>query len=251
MNFDNEHISHILFIPEIFIEDCIDYHDDDLIVNNIDLAIEPEDIDLIESADEKTQQNGLELNDLLNKAEVTYDIVPKFFINHKKWISNTNLLCSYCHDNINHTPFPIAIGLHKILIPDGDDDNLYVSLLSGMKSDKLIDKINDDHLLYSCQTNKEVKAYTIHNILFCDISCAGNYIRKVQDNKIINTRESLQMTIAIYQEITGELIDDIPEKDLWIVMKQYCGETGQTQTNYRKKNMNKEINLKLAMKISY
>ena len=243
--------SHILFIPGIFVEDCNlekinnNYMDFSMIKpENIDLIEEDENFSDIEDEDESQISKELKLDELLDSYEVKeniiYDTIPKYFINNNSWIKTTNLLCCYCHDKIKNTPMPIALGKNKILIPENDDINETIISLT--------DKV-DDHLLFCSQTMKEVIAYKIHNVLCCDISCVGNYIRKVTDLKIINKRESIQMSISIYKEIIKENIEDIPEKDLWIVMEQYCGSTGQKRSEYREKNLNKEIKLKLAMKI--
>lgn len=294
MDFIEEHRSHILFLPGIFVEDCqetdID-NEENLELNKLKL-MQPENIDLLEEdntshvsqtselndEDELFSKNtaefdvleksrGLELGELLegfpNKSHnqfkknfndiQVYDPVPKYFINTKSWIKSTNLLCCFCHDNIRGVPYPIALGQCKTLIPENEESREnFISLITPDKlNDQNPDKASDDHLLFSCQTMKEVKAYSLHNILCCDVVCVGNYIRKISDSKITNKRESLQMSISIYGEISGETIDDVPEKELWTVMKQYCGNTGQTRNEYREKNLNKEIKLKQAMKINY
>ena len=283
MDFIEECKSHILFIPGIFIEDCLDEVRPS--EKGIDFSTVPsEDIDDIPSGSEDldnlseddlqdaTQgEKGLELNDLLNdinnpigcssdlkSSNIKYDIVPKYFVDLKSWIKSTNLLCCYCHGSILK-PMPIAIGQNKILIPENEENSETFVAIADKKNKKnsendtfeYNDKMSDDHLLFSCQTFKEVKSYKIHNILCCDIVCVGNYIRKVEDSKIINKRESIRMSISIYKELTGVEIEDIPEKDLWIVMEQYCGNTGQKREEYIKKNFNKEIKLKQAMKIIY
>lgn len=223
---------------------------------------------------DNSKKKRLNLNELLENENpilknnysnnVPYEIVPKHFINAKLWIKSTNLMCCYCHDIIRGIPYPIVLGQNKILIPENEEINeTFISLLTPVFVEKnvfkstinetieYIDKSSDDHLLFSNQTLKEVKAYKIHNILCCDIVCVGNYIRKINDTKINNRRESIQMSISVYKEITGNTIEDIPEKDLWIVMEQYCGLTGQKRNEYREKNLNKEIKLKQAMKINY
>jgi len=261
MDFIEEHRSHVLFIPSIFIEDCIDESDMlDTMHSDQQYELKPEDINLIrqdsnsdtesqysiddlpDNISDSTNRDILMLADLAFANEIIYDSVPKFFINKNKWISTTNLKCVYCHDVISGIPYPIALGLNKILIPsDGFDSDIFVDF-HGTKT-------SDDNLIFNCQLHNEVRAYRIHNVLCGDIVCAGNYIRKIQDAKIINKKESLRLTIDIYKEITGEIINDIPEKDLWIVMKQYCGDTGISQNDYRKRNADIELNLKLAMNI--
>ena len=58
------------------------------------------------------------------------------------------------------------------------------------------------------------------------------------------------MLLEIYKELTGEQLDNIPDKSLWVVMKQYCGYTGESRNEYYDKNMNKEIKLKNALNIN-
>ena len=317
--FEEPH-SHILFIPEVFISDCLDDDTNDFDKNiNTQISnlsnIQPEDIDLISpdqisvssSDDEeiddemsdiddifsknsaelddmdnyikniKNTHKGLELNELLSQTEfikssgensdIKYDSIPKYFINTRNWPKTTNLLCCYCHEKISGAPFPIALSKTKILVPENEDSTeTFISLITSDKTiDKNLsetyksaygempeytDKASDEHLLYSSQILKEVKAFRLHDIAGHDIVCVGNYIRKVNDPKIINKRESLQMSITIGNEITGEKIEDIPDKDLWIVMEQYCGSSGQKRSEYREKNLDKEIKLKQAMKIN-
>lgn len=273
--FIEERRSHILFIPGIFIEDCIDtdkntsennfsYIKPELIENineleNSDHDTDEEDSDYVFDK-EVCDKNGLKIIDLIpnnldyykkniydTNINIIYDSVPKYYIDFKSWIKSINLLCCFCHDNILGVPFPIALGQTKILLPT-ENTEVYITLPN--KADSF-DKLNDDNLLYSCQSMKEVKAYNIHDIVCCDIVCVGNYIRKITDTKITNKKESIKMSISIYNNITGQNIEDIPEKDLWCIMKQYCGNNGQSRNDYRDKNSNKEIKLKQAMKIIY
>jgi hypothetical protein len=224
-----------------------------------------------------TKKKGLELNELLEgnyeenknfmlsnqysnqystQHPILYDSIPKYFTDAKSWIKNTNLLCCYCHNNIRQMPQPIALEKNKILVPENEDHNetfvsLAVSKSESTEISEHVDKSADDHLLFSNQTLKEIKAYKLHHVLGCDIVCIVNYIRKINDPRITNKRESMQMSISIYETLTGIRIEDVPDKDLWIVMEQYSGPTGQKRNDYIEKNLNKEIKLKLAMKINY
>lgn len=303
MDLFEEPPSFILFIPEVFISDCLDENIECEELRDLS-NIQPENIDLIDEEDNssnldenisdvddifsknsaeledlpsKNMKKGLELNELLNhnfasefiktdhEKEIKYESLPKHFINGKSWPRTTNLSCCYCHEKINGTPYPIGLVKTKILVPENEESNeTFISLItpdktveksSSLRSElseipEYVDKAGDDHLLYSSQTLKEVKACRLHDIAGHDIVCVGNYIRKVEDPKIVNKRETMKMSIDIYKEITGEVIDDIPDKDLWITMEQYCGSSGLKRNEYREKNLDKEIKLKQAMKIN-
>lgn len=222
MDFLENNDSHILFIPGIFLDDCNDYNNFEIVQNN--------DFPFLQS-------------ELIEVEEKKYDTIPKYFIDSKSWLQRTNLLCCYCHDNISGIPIPIPLNRQKILITDNiGNDNPFVSLVENEYNEK------DEHLVFNSQNNREVKVYKIHNIVGCDITCIGNYIRKVNDHFITNKREVLQMTLSVYKEITGHKIYDIPDKDLWIVMEQYSGSCGQTRAEYRNKNINYELKFTEALK---
>lgn len=241
MDFIEEHTSHILFIPSIFIEDCLVSQVDDEFDESYSESNNTSDDSDFDDISCYDHNEKLDITDLQEDDNIIYEQVPKFFINKEHWINTTNLKCAYCHENITGIPFPIALNLCKILVPDNNtNSDIFVDLQVGK---------NNDDMLFNCQLQNEVKAYKLHNILFSDIVCAGNYIRKIHDSKILNKVESLKLTINIYAEITGDTIDDIPEKDLWIVMKQYCGDSGISQNDYKKKNNGNELNLKFALTI--
>ena len=291
MDFIEEYKSHILFIPGIFPDDCLtdceiknygntvdlstivpekigelgDSDLDDNLNNNLDMC-QLNDIDNeFSNYDFADENNRLKLDDLMdnkfentrNNKNIIYDNIPKYFINRDSWIKSTNLSCCYCHDFIINVPIPIPISLQKILIPENNGEEIFISVTHKNVKNASVSNIEgdtsehsemsryiestDDNLLYSSQIFKESKAYLIHTCLCCDVVCAGNYIRKIDDNKITNKRESIRMLLLIYEEIMTKHIEDIPDKDLWINMEQYCGNNGMKRENYRKKNAFKEI----------
>lgn len=277
--FTEKYKSYLLFIPGIFIKDCIDNVEDHTTLNvklETDLkSIVPETLDNIESeSDEdnyeseedldeekliKVLENEINSNEneqkvvYENKVEKVYEKNPKCYINSKLWIKQTNVLCCYCRSEITEVPFPIPVNQIKMQISEDDNANEFKHLLFISKDNKKnitdIEKSADDNLLFSNRNDKEVKAYTILDCLSCDIVCGGNYIRKVKDFRITNIPQSIKMSICIYKDLTGKVIEEIPDKDLWVVMKKFSGANGQTESEYKEKNINKEIKLKHAMKI--
>jgi|GEM_PF-6862439 len=277
--------SYILFIPGVFLEDCLDKNEESDSEEKMDFSsLQPENIDLIDEELEEDHseidyndlpERGLELNDLLEEETETheklekyvaarhenikYELMPKYFIDAKTWIKSINILCCFCHNHILGIPRPIALTKTKMLVPENEETSeTIISLIKEKEPSKRhsefegdLDKNADDNLLFSNRILKETKAYVIHFIACCDIGCAGNYIRKVNDPNITNKKESLQMTLEIESEISGEDLDIIPDKDLWIVMEQYRGYTGQKPREYLEKNLNKEIKLKQSMKNNY
>lgn len=264
MDFLEEEVSNILFLPNTFFKNCENLTDDfELETPATYTTIEPVDnIDEIESesgdsgyddifhpfkqSEESHRDRDREGDGRERDLIIKYDKVPEYFINNKDWIKTTNLLCCYCHSSFVDTPFPIVLSQTKCLVHDSD--NNYNAVLLGSENIKKIDPSLDDYAMLTDQPNKEVKAYKLHNIICCSRTCVGNYIRKVKDSKIFNIKEVLQMSIQVSNEITGDNIIDIPEKDLWCVMKQYCGENGETRNEYYEKNRNLEIKLQLAIK---
>lgn len=244
--------SYILFLSGVTIDDCIDSDDENIEFNeipsepikeNIDEfkeSIDDLDIDLPSELDINTFDN-IDLSKDFNKSKY-YESPPKHYIDQKSWIKNTNLLCAYCHCNINGIPWPVPINHQKILIPE---NNHFPEYIISLASNKKINE-NDENLLFSSQTMKEVKAFQIHNILCCNILCVGNYIKKINDFKIINPKESIKMALMIYKDLTGKEIEEIPDQDLWIVMKQYCGNSGQSEQEYHDNNYGKELKMKAA-----
>lgn len=241
MSFFEEPKSHILFIPGVFIEDCID---DIEYTNDIDYSkIKSDRIEQYENEHDNSESEN-ELYSLSDKDELEqteiitnmiYDTMPEYFINKNTWIKEINLLCAYCHDDIKSIPYPAPLIKTKILLTEEEKP---VVFLKNMDED------------ISSKITKEYLAYKIHFIAFCCVVCSGNYIRKISDNRIVNKKESIKMLLEIYKEITGEEILDIPDKNLWIVMNQYCGNNGEKRSEYREKNNNKEIKLKYSMSIS-
>ena len=230
---------YILFLPGIFIEDCID-QDDYVMPDYKTELILPSDS---ESEEEETIM-AMELNSFLEyddrrseyeKKVEKYDPIPKYFIDAKSWVSVSNLLCSFCHMNIPNQPFPIALNQIKLLIPDEQDIQIPDKVRYDYNNkyyNYALEKGTDD-LSIDTANMKEVKAYKLHNIAFCDVSCAVSYIKRVTDNKIINRKETIQMTLEICKQLTGQNLSDIIERELWTCMKQYCGDAGQSKTEYK------------------
>lgn len=247
--------SYILFIPGVFIDDCKDSDDEMELLNLKNIKSESLNDIGNDSTDEKesiSDDANLEQLEVLNIYEENYDNLdnikiknyespPKYYINSKTWIKSSNLLCSYCRNDIKNVPYPLPLNQLKILIPEYTNIPEYI--ISPNKKEHA-----DDNLLFSSQSNKEVKAFQIHNILFCDVVCAGNYIRKVDDFKVTNKKESIKMLLAIYKDLTARDLEDIPDKDLWIVMTQYCGKSGKSTDEYIELNSEKDLKFKSAIK---
>jgi hypothetical protein len=223
---------YILFLPGIFIEDCLEE-----VIDNPDLR--PEILEEFDSDEEPEKKLAIELNYFLEyedkksmleeKKVEKYEPIPKYFIDEKyadvqkTWPTTCNLLCSYCHNSIR-VPYPIALNKLKLLIPEDDEINIPEKL----KYDNYC--FEKDEFVEG--NMREVKAYKLHNIAFCDINHVVSYIKRINDPKIINKKESLQMTLQIYKQITGQEVLDLAEKELWVVMKPYCGDTGQSKSEY-------------------
>lgn len=235
--FIEEERSYVLFLSGVFIEDCLEYYD---IIEEpaIDYHnIKTETINSVEESESEIIESDSDddtIYDIENIENIEYKPAPKYFINKNNWINSTNLLCCYCHDKIQK-PFPIPIEKSKILIPDSDECEKFI-LLGSL----------DEALTLSSKNNIEVIGYKLRDILACSICCAGNYVKKIRDDKVTNIKESIKMMLNIYKELYDDKIEDIPDKELWINMVQYNG-TGLTKTQYRNKYMNQEIKFKSAL----
>lgn len=226
MDFANEIKPRIAFFPKIFVEDCGKTEFDRIVQN---CAVE--DIaDLKPSNEPSDSIVGQTAEEYLDTNQRRYDEIPRYFV-RDNWIQSTNLLCCYCHGSIPGIPFPIPLNRTKTLIPEHNMTEAFALIRSG--------KSSDDPLLISSKVMHEIRAYELHRVLCCDAVCAGNYIRRVDDHKIINKRETLQMITAIHTELHGTNCIDIPEKDLWIVMQQYSGPGGQSRAEYVGRNVGK------------
>lgn len=220
--------THILFIPGIFPDDCKDDSEEEMDIAQVEMVSEK--IQSEENMDfEPYSDSGDEINEtqIITGKITDFDLIPKVFKSGKEWIKSVNVLCSYCHDEISGIPFPLPLNRRKEL------DKLMVPELIQAYVPKKKIKENDEPLIISSQTNREIRVFDLHDIVFCDSICAGNYARKVLDYKIINKRETIKMILMIHKEIYDEEIKDIPDKDLWVIMKQYSGKTGKTRNEYK------------------
>jgi hypothetical protein len=266
MDFIEDHRQNILFLPGIFIKDCILPNDDEM-NPNIDYSLmKTENINDIISDDsedeifpEPRERRNIDFDDFAGpesdeeysfnkilkpekKPGEKYDSIPKFFISPRTWKKSTNLKCWFCQINFTDMPWFIPIDISKILVPENDEtEESYISLLTTKINDCGI--VNDDNMMFNCQPVKEVKAYKTHGN-FCDISCAGTYLDMVTDIRIINKRESGSMLLDVYRIIKDEELYDIPKKELWTSKKQYSGESGYSDEEYDYKNCGKEIRFK-------
>lgn len=243
--------SYILFLPGVFIDDCKDSDDEPM--ESVPKVQDPEMLEDTNTEEDSDSEEDINLKEVTNEdfngdwsedfnKSKNYEAPPKYYIDPALWIKSTNLLCAFCHCKINGIPWPVPINQVKILI----HEHTYLSerIISLVSNKKISD--TDENILFSSPSMKEVKAFQIHNILCCKIGCVGNYIKKVDDLRIINKKESIKMALMIYKSLTGKEIEEIPDQNLWIVMRQYCGASGQTEEEYHEEHNGKELRLKAA-----
>lgn len=249
MDFIEGSISHILFLPGIFPENCdseyIDYPDISGIesenLNDIPENDSPNesDTDNISGINSRHDLEEIELSEIYDKLVPgsdkkieEYDEMPSLYIDQNSWIKSINISCWYC-GNIPDDIYFIPYAKIKFLLPvHNENQNLYIYLKDT--------EINKDELLINCQEYKEVKAYKIHGIFH--ILCAYTYINRISDNIIRNKRESKKMLIDIYNSRNNTNIYSLPEAEDPFIQCRYSGKFGITSEEYLHRNKLKEIN---------
>lgn len=197
--------SKILFLPGIFLADCPET-DDEESGEVLEISLDDSDHEVPVAAPKK------------------YDELQTRYISKELWKKKTNLLCWSCGLRFDDIPYAIPIGWTKRLIsPDNLEDQTEAS---------------DSSLLSSRRRFKEMPIMEMYGN-FCHGGCASWYIMCVEDPKISNKKESMELLIIFHNDITGELIQYMPCADPKVKMHMYCGSIGVPADEFVKRNSQK------------
>lgn len=234
----------LLFLSNVFPEDCPDENDilEDITTtqdNEISPLLLPEEqseLDLFSgdyssSSDEIYEQNTKIVSD--------YDELPKYFINVEHWPKSVNRLCWSCNNQPFGPPWFIPIAKFKKIIPVQNlPDGSYVIDPTDL------DYIDSHDMLLEnmpAQTNmREVKALKPHGCFCCEF-CAKRYIVRVNDPKIVNKWEIIELLNEEYFLFNGKRAIEIPEAEDPMIQMQYAGPGGITPQEYRARNNKKNV----------
>ena len=215
--------SKILFLPGVFLDDCPDTEEED--------SGEVLEMSLDYSDDEVNDLDGFENQPVPKK----YDELQKQYINRDLWKKKTNLLCWSCSLRFDTVPYAVPIGWTKRLIsPDNIEDQTEAS---------------DTSLLSSKRRFKELPIMEMHGN-FCHGGCAAWYIMNVEDSKIFNKKECLDLLIIFHNDLMGDSVKNIPTAERRTRMQMYCGSIGIAGTEFIKTNSQKLENYKRAVEKS-
>ncbi len=197
--------SKILFLPGIFLTDCPETEDED-----------------------SGEVLEISLDDSDHEAPVAvpkkYDELQTRYISKELWKKKTNLLCWACGLRFDDIPYAIPIGWTKRLIsPDNLEDQTEAS---------------DSSLLSSKRRFKEIPIMEMYGN-FCHGGCASRYIMCIDDPKISNKKESMELLIIFHNDITGEAIQYLPQAEPNVKMHAYCGSIGVPTDEFVKRNLQK------------
>jgi hypothetical protein len=170
-----------------------------------------------------------------------YDEIPRYFVDKKTWIKNTNLLCCNCSNEIEGMPCFVPLNWTKRVFTNETEGQIYVNAEQDEASE-----VSDAALLSGSQNVKEEKVIQVH-LLACDSCCAKRYIKRSQDSKITNVWESLKLLDVVHEKLYGEKPSEIPEAEDPRSQAKFCGKGGLTEDEYRDKNRNKALRLKVAL----
>jgi hypothetical protein len=255
--------TYILFLPNIFPEDC---QDDEDVLRDI------EDVEEFTESDNSSVVSDDDIPDLFNlspsfNAEQNhsmvkeeelkdYDTLPPYFINIHLWPKSTNLLCWNCGNGVQGFPWFVptarvkksiySIGAASENNDDTDNQNIYDTNDASNIEDAFTmfenstDTVDVLPMYQNISRTKEVKAFKRHGC-FCTEFCVNRYINRVKDPQIHNKWECEKLLILLCREITGKDVRDIPEADDKTIMMQYCGSKGITPQEYRERNENRRV----------
>jgi hypothetical protein len=213
--------SKILFLPGVFLSDCPDTEDED---SGEVLEIS---LDGIDDGPDESESVYLEPK--------VYDELQTQYINRDLWKKKTNLRCWACGLRFDEAPYAIPIGWTKRLVsPDNLDDQTEAS---------------DSSLLSSKRRFKELPIMEMHGN-FCHEGCAAWYIMKVEDEKISNRQESMELLVIFHNDLKEDTVNHIPLADPRNKMTMYSGSIGVTMEKFLDNNYKKLENYKRAVEKS-
>jgi hypothetical protein len=261
--------SYVLFLANVFPEDCADDNDVlkdiedscqiDLIESSFDQEYEritdpstdndciSEEEDLpdffhseMEGNDNTGTHNGHDPSGIFEE----YDSLPEYFIDIDTWPKSINSLCWGCALKIYGVPYFIPIGkVKKSISITSDSDHSsnepktedYSTIFENMA-----DFTNIPDIYKTPSRTKEIHALVPHG-RFCHEKCAQRYINRVKDPKIKNIWEASELLKYLYEKIMGKSVQFIPEAEDPMEMIQFSGPKGITAQEYRERNDNKKV----------
>jgi hypothetical protein len=216
--------SYILFLSEVFPEDCLD---DETVLKTLCVEEIPEEPDFSEVPEiseipEIPDFSENEAETYYMESPQDYETLPDYFVDVESWPKTTNLLCWCCDTSFRGMPWIIPIG--KV-----------------MKSETLTDNFTPETYGLVDHISPKVREYYAFQRLgcFCCEFCAQKYINRSGDPKIKNKWESGKLLLEVYKIITGRHTHYIPESEDKYMMAQYCGKKGISISEYRERNDSK------------
>ncbi len=224
MNFDISKYTgrYILFLADIFLESSLKYDDVEEQIDDISIYNYNDSVPVL------NYTQAMTIHEYYDRRE--YDIMPEYYSTKETWIYSTNIECSACGRPISGTPFPIITSKIKLMPVDDLDNVIYSSIMT----------LNTN---ITTNTAPEVQKNTVvrktHG-LFCDILCAGWYLKHSNNYKILeNLWQCEKLTLELYEEWYGVELIDIPVAEDFYKLKRRQGAYGLTDEEYDKINAEK------------
>jgi hypothetical protein len=231
--------SYILFLPNIFPEDCPDENE---VLQEVENSFHVFETEVSDSEEEEPlpdlygESSNLQFRQYAEPED--YDELPAYFIDLKSWPKSVNAYCWECSDVVRGMPWIVPIGrIKKVIGPSSEETE---RIFEETKGSYFLDTAADTVDLLPCYRTQEVNAFIRHGC-FCTPFCASGYIRFRNDPKIRNRWEAMKLLKDFYHEVTGREVEDIPVGEDKTIMMQYCGPKGITLQEFRLRNESKKV----------
>lgn len=228
--------SHILFLKNVYITECINVNDIGEIFDSSSSSSEEydeidEDIPEIEDdtlvvdlqrmiSDTERMKNLMgqtcrkeDIMKVYNTSMIIREEIPDYFYDIKSWTKFTHLKCWSCDRNFTSRPWFIPLKYEKILVKDSVED-----------------------------PGEEKIAMKVHGN-FCTCNCAKWWIEYVRDPDIGNSKDELweknQLLIELYQKFNNEKISYIPPSPRKTEMIHFGGKMLASEFGTEIENRNK------------
>jgi hypothetical protein len=252
MDFADQDIRYILFLPGVFPDTCDDVENELKVAMNEDIPLseiendDSSDESFNEKVNEETTLESINISDLYSKFihvdpalgnnKIDYDELPEFFIDVDRWPKKCNLLCRSCKNTPRDMPWPIIISKIKMLVSIGEGGQIY------FKNSEL----DNEECDIDTFRQKELKEIKVHEYvgMFCHPFCARYYIDNVNDAKITNKWEAIHFLVNLYNQVNHTSFDDIPLSEDPMLQMQFSGKNGITSHQFICGNELKETRLK-------
>mgnify|MGYP001809770433 CR=1 FL=1 len=184
--------------------------------------------DLVENA-EPEDREFFDILELEVKQE-NYNSIPKYYYNYKTWLNKTNLKCWTCSLGVVGKPWFLPKGLISKSI-----NKMVLTNLSPINLDDLT-------LPQTGQTTEVVLMQVEGN--FCSPFCTMYYFNRSFSKFSGSCDQSKKgdierLILDLYYDFVGVRVNQIPEAEDKVVMRQYCGNNGKTEEEFIKINQSK------------